>query len=90
MLPVENRSLEEIGCLANDVYHRVIEPQLKPEDHGKFLVMDVDTGRYVLDKSDLAAVERAMVLFPGAQLFTKRVGHRTAYRSGYLRMRARP
>ncbi len=52
------------------------------ESRGKFLVVDIETGQYEIDASDLAAMQRARARNSDAALYVMRVGFRTAYRLG--------
>jgi hypothetical protein len=49
---------------------------------GKFLVLDIETGEYEMDLSELAALKRAKAKNPAAALYILRVGYSTAYRVG--------
>ena len=78
------RSPEEVARLGSDVFTRQIRPALRPEDDGKFVAIDVDTGDYELDEDDYAAVTRLRARRPSAEMWLERAGHPTAYqmRSG--------
>ena len=69
------------------VFEQAIRRQLKLTDHGKSLVLDVESGKYELDHNELAAVTRARAKRPEGVFYMLRVGHRTAFR---LRRRALP
>ena len=48
-MPTTKRTLDELNRLAQEIYDRRVRPVLKPEDDGKFVSIDVDTGDYVVD-----------------------------------------
>jgi hypothetical protein len=53
-----------------------------PENFGKMLVINVDTGDYAIDASHITAVDVVRALSPEGQLFSMRIGHRTLTRTG--------
>ena len=50
--------------------------------NGEFLALDVESGDYELDSSQLAAMDRAEAKHPGSVFYVLRVGHQTASRIG--------
>jgi hypothetical protein len=78
------RSPEEVARLGSDVFDRQVRPRLRPEDDGKFVAVDIDTGDYELDEDDYAAVTRLRARRPAAEVWLERAGHPTGYqmRSG--------
>jgi hypothetical protein len=66
---------------AQGLYEQIRE-NVEPGNHGKFLIINVDTGDYEMDADDLAASKRAKARFPDARLFTMRIGYPAAYRLG--------
>ena len=67
---------EEIDRRANELYKGGIRAQVEtPENIGKVLVLDIETGEYEIDANGLAASHRALARHPGAALFGFRVGH---------------
>jgi hypothetical protein len=75
-------SPDEIVRRGNEWYQRAIRPVVEPEYDGKFLIINVETGEYVLDFDDVLASKKARTAFPDAPLFTMRVGRPAAYRLG--------
>jgi hypothetical protein len=65
-----------------DLYVRRIRAEVEPEHEGRFLVVDVRNGRYVVADEELGAFDRARELMPDGTLFLVRVGRRTAHRIG--------
>jgi hypothetical protein len=75
-------SKEEFARRGREIYQREIHPRLLPEDEGKFIAIDIDTGNYEIDADDYTAVERLLTRIPDAQSWLIRVGDRAAYRTG--------
>ena len=76
------RTLDELAALGTDIYDRQVRPQLRPEDAGKFVALDVDTGEYEVDEDDYAAIARLRARRPAADVWLMRAGERAAYRIG--------
>lgn len=81
-MPYPNYSPEEVARRGEALYEQQIRAQVEAENKGKFLVLDVETGEYEIDVSDLAATKRALAKRPGVVLYGLRVGYPTAYRLG--------
>jgi hypothetical protein len=73
---------EEIVQRGQALYEEKIRPKVEAGHRGEYLILNVDTGDYVMDPDDLTASKRARVMFPNAPLYTVRVGYPTAYRLG--------
>lgn len=67
----------EIAQRAKTVYERYIRHKIQPEDIGKYLVIDLETGEYELDSDDIAASMRAYQKKPVTERYCIRLGHRT-------------
>ncbi|GAB4457558.1 MAG: hypothetical protein OHK0029_17560 [Armatimonadaceae bacterium] len=67
---------EEVARLAHEIYERDIKAHVEPEHTGKYLVLDVLTGKYVMDADDLVVSDRAQDLFPEGVRFGIRIGYR--------------
>ena len=76
------RSLDELALLGTGRYARDIRPTLRPEDDGKFVALDVDTGDYEIDEDDYAALMRLRARRPTGDLWLERVGEPAADRFG--------
>jgi hypothetical protein len=79
------RSLEEIARLGAEAFDRHVRPALRPEDDGKFVAVDIDTGDYEIDPDDYAAVTRLRNRRPSAEVWLGRVGEPAAYRMREVR-----
>jgi hypothetical protein len=74
------RSLDEIARLGREAFDRHVRPVLRPEDDGKFVAIDVDTGEYEIDADDYTAVTRMRGRKPTAETWLMRVGEKAAYK----------
>ena len=81
-MPHPHYSTHEIVRRGKALYEQTIRPTVRPEDEGKFLVIDIDTGDYEIDSDRLAASNRAAQKHPGAPLFAMRIGHPAIGRIG--------
>ena len=82
---IKNRprsSKEEFARRGDEASERVVRPQLTPDDIGKFVVVDIESGAYEIDHDDMAATDRLLARYPMAQSWLVRVGPRTAHRWG--------
>jgi hypothetical protein len=73
------RSDDEIERLGEEMIERRIKPQLSPDDNGKFIAVDVDSGDFELDKDDYSAVVQLRARRPEAEVWLGRAGFPTAY-----------
>lgn len=70
------------------IYAETIKPHIDLErEKGKFVVIDVESGDYEMDKRDIVATKRILERRPGAMTYAIRVGFPAAYRSGIMRTR---
>ena len=75
-----HRTPEELARLGSEVFERRVRPMLRPEDDGKFVALDVQSGDYEVDEDDYAAVSRLRASNPAAEARLSRVGQPTAYK----------
>ena len=73
---------DEIARIGDEIYERKVLPNLGPEDEGKFVLIDVQTGDYEVDRDEIAASDRLLARYPDAQVWTRQVGSRYARRFG--------
>ena len=79
------RPLDELGRLGDAIYDQQIRPTRRPEDRGKFVAVDVDTGEYEMDEDDYTAVMRLRARIPAADMWLMCAGYPTTYRIGTAR-----
>jgi len=74
------RTPEELARLGSELFERRVRPMLRPEDDGKFVALDIQTGECELDEDDYTAVSRLRARNPVAEAWLGRVGQPAAYR----------
>ena len=72
----------EITCLGKELYQEKIKHLVEPQETGKFIVIDVESGDYEVDAEHIAASRRLRERRPGAVTYAGRVGYRAAYSLG--------
>jgi hypothetical protein len=81
-MPHPSLSPSEIVERGRALYDQQIRDRVEAENRGRFLVINVETGEYVLDDDHLAASDRAAARYPGAPLYAIRVGYPAVGRIG--------
>ena len=77
------RSLDELARLGGQIFERQVRTALRPEDDGKFVAIDVETGDFEIDDDDdTTAVARMRLRKPAADVWLMRAGCPTTYRIG--------
>jgi hypothetical protein len=79
------RTLDELAVLGGTIFDRQVRPALRPEDDGKFVAIDVETGDYEVNEDDYAAVARLRARKPAADVWLMRAGYPTTYKMGIVR-----
>ena len=67
-------SKEEFARRGDEIYDRDIQPHVTQADEGKFVVIDIETGDYEMDRDELVAHDRLSLRHPDAQVWFRRVG----------------
>jgi hypothetical protein len=80
-------SKEEFERRGDAIYDRDIRPQLKPEDDGKLVAIDIETGAFEIDTTELGACHKLRARVPDAQIWLVRVGSRYLHRFGGRNLR---
>ena len=75
-------SREDISQRGDAIYESDIRPSLKPEDDGKFVAVDADSGSYEIDEAELTASDRLLARIPNGQIWLVRIGSRCVRRYG--------
>jgi hypothetical protein len=69
-------STEEIATRGREIYEKQLRAKLEPDNIGKFLVIDIETGEYEMDADGEAASLRARNKKPDGARYGIRIGHR--------------
>lgn len=73
---------KEIAQLGESIYNEKLRSQVEPDHKGEFLVLDITTGEYEINPSDVDALLRLRNRLPDAIIYGVRIGRRAAYRIG--------
>lgn len=73
----------EISVIGRAIYQEHILPTLSPDDKGKVIFIDTETGGYEIDADECAAMVRFMERFPNAAGWSERVGYPYVHSFGY-------
>lgn len=72
-------SHEEVGQLAKQLYESTIRQKVEsPDNIGKMVIIDIETGDYEVDKNGLQAANQLNKKHPDARLFGLRIGYNVA------------
>jgi hypothetical protein len=83
MNPKPRYSKEEFAARGDGLYERDIAPVVeKPENEGKFVAVDIETGDFEIDSDELTASNRLAARRPEGQIWLRRVGSRCTRRYG--------
>jgi len=72
--------LAELARLGEQMYYSRVLPLLRPEDDENYVAIDVDTGEYEVDPSEVAAANRLLARLPSARVWMMQKGYDTAHR----------
>lgn len=76
---------EEFKERGDRIFEERIYPDLTPEDHGKFVAIDIEGRGYEIAEDSLSARERLRERLPDAQIWLRRVGYDAAIQVGWHR-----
>jgi hypothetical protein len=54
MTPERQDDKEEVAQRGTDIYQRLVKPQLRPEDRGQLVAIDIDSGAFEVADAQLA------------------------------------
>jgi hypothetical protein len=75
-------SKEEFAQRGDALYEAQIRSQVEEGNHGKIVAIDLETGDFEIDSSEIAACDRLEARYPDAQIWIVRVGSRHVRRFG--------
>ena len=73
---------EEFARRGDELYETQVRPQVEAGNHGKIVAIDLDTGAFEVDASEIAACDRLEAHHPEAQIWIIRIGSRHGRRFG--------
>ena len=78
-MPFEDYTKKEICDRGEEIYQEQIKPLVEPQEKGKFVVIDIESGDYEIDREHLAATRRLRERRPDSVRYAGRVGYPSAY-----------
>jgi hypothetical protein len=81
-------SKEEFAQRGDEIYESQVRSQVEGGNHGKIVAIDLETGAFEVDASEIAACDRLEARCPDAQIWIVRVGSRHVRRFGGRSKRA--
>ena len=82
-------SVEEFARRGDAIFEQQIRPHLTGVEEEAFVLIDIETGEYEVDRDERAASERLLARVPDAQVWMRRAGSPYARRLGARSMPAR-
>lgn len=73
---------EEFARRGDEVYESQVRPQVEEGNQGRIVAIDIETGAFEIDASEIAACARLEALHPEAQIWMVRIGSRHVRRFG--------
>ena len=81
-------SKEEFAQRGDEIYETQVRSQVEEGNLGKIVAIDLETGAFEIDASEIAACDRLEAHYPNAQIWIVRVGSRHVRRFGGRSKRA--
>ncbi|MFM5982126.1 MAG: hypothetical protein ACKO9I_16575 [Sphaerospermopsis kisseleviana] len=75
-------SKEEFAQIGEQIYEMQIRPKIEAGNEGKIVAIDIETGDFEIDASEIAACDRLEFRHPDAQIWIVRIGSRYVRRFG--------
>jgi hypothetical protein len=66
----------------DEIYESQVRHQVEAGNHGKIVAIDIETGAFEVDTSEIVACTRLEAHHPDAQIWIVRVGYRHVRRFG--------
>jgi hypothetical protein len=88
-IPQPRCSKEEFARRGDEIYQTQVLPQIEKDNYGKIVAIDIETGDFEVDKSEIAACDRLEARHPDAQIWIVRIGSRHVRRFGGRTRRTR-
>ena len=73
---------EEFAQRGDEIYESQVRSRVEEGNHGKIVAIDIETGDFEVDKSEIAACDRLEARHPDAQIWIVRIGSRYVRRFG--------
>jgi len=83
-------SKEEAARRGDEIYEQDVRPKVGPQDHGKYVAIDIESRQWEMDPDEMAAGDRLRERIPDAQTWMTRVGYGYTRRFGAAFLRRQP
>jgi hypothetical protein len=82
-MPVTAYPPGEIVRIGKELYEREVRPKVETDENvGKILVLDIESGEYVVDDDHVTAMRRAHAQHPDGAFYHLRIGYPALGRMG--------
>ena len=75
-------SKEEFAKRGDEIYETQVRSQVEEGNHGRIVAIDLETGDFEVDQSEIVACDRLEARHPDAQIWIVRIGSRHVRRFG--------
>lgn len=75
-------SKEEFARRGDEIYENQVRQQVEEGNHGKIVAINIETGDFEVDQSEIAACDRLEAHHPDPQIWIVRIGSRHVRRFG--------
>ena len=82
-MTVRKYSRDEVCDRGAAIYAAQIKDRVEPQENGKFIVIDIESGDYEIAAEMLDAEDRLLARRPAAIGYGGRVGYESAYKRGW-------
>lgn len=65
---------EEAARRGDEIYEQDVRAKVGPQDHGKYVAIDIETRQWEMDADEMAAGDRLRGRIPDAHIWMTRVG----------------
>ena len=79
MKRIDNSDVVAVG---SRIYDEKVLSQIKPKDHGRFAIIDVNTANFVIADSDLEGTMKLLAQNPQAMTYGVKIGFDVPYKIG--------
>jgi hypothetical protein len=76
-------SKEEFARAGWEIYETQVRSQVEEGNYGKIVAIDIETGAFEVADDSLTAAKQLLKIYPDAQIFGIRIGHRAVHRFGF-------
>lgn len=76
-------TLDEAARIGDEIYNRDIKPIVEPDHIGKFVAVDIETGKWEMDADEMIAGDKMFAHTPDAQVWMVRTGYGYLHKFGW-------